>query len=49
MRILKEWLKGTFTGQWEGGHVPDWAWYITWGIMIVTMIINFVAVILKLR
>ena len=47
MKILKEWLKGTFTGQWEDGHVPDWAWYITWGIMIVTIIINFVAVLLK--
>ena len=44
MKRLKQWMKL----EWENG-VPDWAWYITWGIMIVTMIINLAAIILKLR
>ncbi len=48
MKILKEWLKGTFTGQWEDGHVPDWAWGITWGIQIAAIIISVVVIVLKL-
>lgn len=48
MRILKEWLKGTFTGQWEGGHVPDWAGCITWGIILAIQIIIFVAQLWKI-
>lgn len=41
--------------QWDGngwvddqkGRVPDWVWYITWGVMSLAIVLNLIALLMK--
>ena len=41
--------------QWNGngwiddkkGQVPDWAWCITWGVMLLAVVLNLIALLMK--
>lgn len=31
------------------GGVPDWAWYITWGIMLAGVVLNLVGLVMRFQ
>lgn len=45
MRKIIEWLK------WRPSHggVPNWAWCITWGIMLVGVVLNLIVLLMRFQ
>ena len=33
----------------KSGGVPAWAWYITWGIMALGVLLNLIVLLMKLQ